>query len=399
MRTPNLRSSGPSSGLSDDDRPTWSAAQELGPAADDVPPLLTARTVTGVVAGAVAFVLALTMLLISPPYAVHSPGPTVDTIGNIETIGDSDDEPLITVDGAPTYPTDGQLLLTTVSTRGGPGYPVTTGQVITGWLSSDVTVVPREVAYDPGRTSDEISEESSMQMASSQTNASVAALVEAGFDVPTELSVIGTVDDGPVVGLLEPEDRVEWIETDGAGRTEITTFEVLTGVLARTPPGSTVTVGVRRDGQQEPVPVSTGDDGAGGSVLGVYLQPEAQLPVDVEFAIENIGGPSGGLMLALGIVDVLTPGAITGGEVVAGTGTITIDGDVGPIGGIAQKLVGARDAGATWFLAPVENCAEVVGRVPDGLGVVAVDTLDDAVTALEAIAAGDTGGLASCAAS
>src|SRR5690606_10810906 len=119
-------------------------------------------------------------------------------------------------------------------------------------------------------------------------------------------------------------------------------------------------------------------------------------PFDVTIQLDNVGGPSAGMMFALGIVDVLTPGEATGGEDIAGTGTIAGDGDVGPIGGIRQKLYGARDAGADWFLAPQENCDEVTGHVPDGLRVVSVDTLADALTAVDAIAHGDVDGLPAC---
>src|SRR5690606_24730529 len=104
-----------------------------------------------------------------------------------------------------------------------------------------------------------------------------------------------------------------------------------------------------------------------------------------------------GQMFALGIIDKLTPGSLTGGAEVAGTGTITGDGDVGEIGGIRHKLYGALAAGAQWFFAPIENCGEVVGHVPHGLHVVAVDTLDDALSALEAIRSGaDAASLPTC---
>ena len=101
----------------------------------------------------------------------------------------------------------------------------------------------------------------------------------------------------------------------------------------------------------------------------------------------NVGGPSAGTMFALGIYDTLTPGAMTGGQQIAGTGTIDPAGKVGPIGGIRQKLVGARDGGADCFLAPADNCDEVVGHVPDGLQVVRISTFDEARQAVEAIAA------------
>lgn len=360
------------------------------PETDDDRPLLTPRTVTAAVAGAITFVLALAMLVITPPYAVQSPGPTLDTLGDIP-----DGSPLITVEGTETYPTDGELRLTTVSTRGGPGYPATAAQVIGGWLSGTTTVLPREAAFDPEQTREDVEQESTLQMSSSQTNATVAALTELGYDVPTALHVAGTSPHGATAGLLEEGDTLVSIAA-GAGPTELSSFAVLSEVLADTPPGSTVTLGVEREGEETQVEVVTGDDGDGGSLLGVMISPEVDLPVDVGFAIENIGGPSAGLMLTLGIVDILTPGSLTGGAVVAGTGTVDLAGDVGPIGGIAQKMAGAVRDGAEWFLAPVENCGDVLGAVPDGLEVVAVDTVSDAVDALEAVTEGRTADLERC---
>jgi PDZ domain-containing protein len=116
----------------------------------------------------------------------------------------------------------------------------------------------------------------------------------------------------------------------------------------------------------------------------------------VSFGTKDVGGPSAGMMFALGIYDLLTPGPLTGGMKVAGTGTIDSRGEVGPIGGIQQKLVGARRAGARWFLAPASNCNEVVGHVPDGLRVVRTSTLHESRLAVEAIAAGRGQSLPSC---
>jgi len=354
-------------------------------------PLLSPRTVTAAIAVAVTFVLALTMLFVTPPYAIQSPGPTVDTLGEVE-----EDTPLITVEGAETYPTDGELRLTTVSTRGGPGYPATVAQVVGGWISGTTTVVPRETAFQPGQTEEEVQQESSLQMSSSQTNATVAALTELGHDVPTELHIAGTPPHGAAAGVVESGDRLTWISTPDTERTELTSFAVLSDVLAATPPGTTVSLGVERDGEERTVDVVTDGDGDGGSLIGVMISPEVDLPFEVNFAIENIGGPSAGLMLTLGIIDILTPGALTGGEVIAGTGTVDLAGDVGPIGGIAQKMAGSVRDGAQWFLAPVENCGAVAGNVPDGLEVVAVDTVSEAVGAVEAIAEDRTADLPRC---
>ena len=110
----------------------------------------------------------------------------------------------------------------------------------------------------------------------------------------------------------------------------------------------------------------------------------------------DVGGPSAGLMFSLAVYDKLTPGALTGGANIAGTGTIDSVGTVGKIGGIQQKLVGAKRGGATWFLAPAGNCDEVVGHIPEGLNVVKVATFTQARDAVEAIAAKHTASLPRC---
>ncbi|MEE6273650.1 YlbL family protein [Georgenia wangjunii] len=350
------------------------------------------RVVTAAIAGAVTFVLVLAMMLVPAPYAIQSPGPTVDTLSQV------DGSPMIAVEGAQTYPTEGQLRLTTVAVVGGPGFPASVGDVLRGWLSSSRRVTPREAMFAPEQSRQEVREQSSAEMTSSQTNASVAALSELGYEVPAVLDIADVPAGGAAEGIVAEGDVLRWITADDGERVDVTSFGALADVLAQTPPGTTVTLGVLRSGEELALDVVTGDDGSGGSLLGVLIAPDVDLPVDIEIAIEDVGGPSAGLMFALGIVDVLTPGAMTGGEVVAGTGTITIDGDVGPIGGIEQKLAGARRDGATWFLAPQDNCASVVGHVPDGLDVVAVSTLAEGRAAVEAIAAGDGASLPGCSA-
>ena len=128
----------------------------------------------------------------------------------------------------------------------------------------------------------------------------------------------------------------------------------------------------------------------------MYLVPHYDFPVDVDFQLDQVGGPSAGMMFALGIIEELTPGSMAGDQHIAGTGTISPDGTVGPIGGIRQKLEGAKDAGATYFLAPSQNCDEVVDHVPDGLTVVEVNTLGEAVNSVEHAAAGNVTDLPSC---
>ena len=182
----------------------------------------------------------------------------------------------------------------------------------------------------------------------------------------------------------------------------ITSADQLRGIINDLQ-GAPVPLTVERDGEKTDVsvtPTAVEADGETRWLIGVTLITDYTFPIDVTIQLNNVGGPSAGMMFALGIMDTLTPGELNGGKNVAGTGTITADGTVGPIGGIRQKLYGAKDAGATYFLAPQSNCDEVYGHVPDGLRVFAVETLQDAVDALDAVAdGGDLDALPTCTAS
>lgn len=349
------------------------------------------RAITMVGSGLAAFALLVAMLLVPVPYAVEASGPTFDTLGEVA------EHPLISVDGAETYPDEwGQLRLTTVTSAGGPGFPVTAGSVLRGWLAEDMLVQPAEAVFAPEITEEERSQMAAQQMASSQQNATVSALTALGHDVPAVLTVVDAVSGSGAVGVVQEGDVITGLRTPD-GEHPIDTYQGLSDALAATAPGSTVTMTVDRDGTPTDLEVSTGDDGRGGSVLGVVLDAEFDYPIDVHIEIDNVGGPSAGTMFALGIIDVLTPGPIAGGHVVAGTGTITPDGQVGPIGGIRLKLLGAVRDGAEYFLAPVSNCDQVVGHVPDGLQVIRVATLAEAEQAVQAIADGSATDLPSCA--
>ena len=143
-------------------------------------------------------------------------------------------------------------------------------------------------------------------------------------------------------------------------------------------------LGIVRDGAGSTVqaPVYPGPDGSW--LLGVYLDSDFEFPVDVTISLEDVGGPSAGMMFALGSIDEMTPGAMTGGRHIAGTGTIDPDGNVGPIGGIEQKIPGARDAGAELFLVPQDNCAEALGAANGDMQLVRVSTLDQAIKTIKA---------------
>lgn len=340
-----------------------------------------------VVAGIVTGVLLLGMSMLPVPYVVQSPGPTVDTLGEV------DGAALIEVDGAPTYATSGALRLTTVSVLGGPGSPLDVATFLAGWLAGSSAVVPVEQVYPSGLTREERDEQSAAEMTTSQENATAAALTALGFEVPAELTVAGTAPGTGADGVLEAGDVLL-----AAAGVPVESFADLDGVLTATAPGTSLALDVSRSGERVSVEVVTGDDGAGGSVLGVFVDPAFDFPVDVTIRIEEVGGPSAGTMFALGIVDTLTPGELTGGRDVAGTGTISIGGDVGAIGGVRQKLAGAARDGSDYFLAPAGNCADITGHVPAGLQVVAVATLEEAISAVTAIGEGHAAELPGCAA-
>lgn len=331
-------------------------------------------------------VLLVVLLLMPVPYAVNSPGPTLDTLGS------HDDQELISISGAETFDSTGQLRLTTVSTSGGPGFPSSVLGVLAGWVGASNLVLPVESVFPPEATQEQLDRRNEAQMVSSQENATVAALEELGYTVPVTLTVHDAVEGSGAEGVVEPGDVL--VSFDG---TPLTSYGQLIELLAGTEPGSTVTLGVQRAGDDVDLPVVTAarEDGDG-SQLGVYIDPTFDPPVDVTIRIDQIGGSSAGTMFALGIIDMLTPEDEANGEVIAGTGTMDLNGTVGPIGGIRQKMAGALRDGADWFLAPADNCDQVVGHVPDGLTVVRVSTLHEAREAVEAIGAGTADDLATC---
>jgi PDZ domain-containing protein len=325
-----------------------------------------------------AVVLLSLVSLLPLPYVLLRPGPVRDVLGTTE--GTAEGTPMIAVDGAPTYDTEGSLDMLTVTISGGPGSSASLWSVLEGWVLPSVAVRPVEEQYPPDLTEEEIDEENAVSMVSSQESATAAALAELDIAYETTLSVAGFADGSDAAARLRRGDVV----TGLAGAT-VPDLPQLRDALQETSPGEPVTVRVERDGQPVDVDVRTGEGPDGTTVLGVLLEPSYEFPFDVRIEIEDIGGPSAGMMFSLGIVDVLTPGAMTGGRDIAGTGTIDAAGEVGPIGGIRQKLYGAERAGADWFLAPSDNCEEVVGHVPGSLRVVSVQTLADARAAVEAI--------------
>lgn len=344
------------------------------------------RTVVMLIAGFSAVLIACLAVLLPVKYAVLHPGPVLNTLGQV------DGKPLIAISGRATYPTSGQLDLTTVSVVGGPDRRVALTQVIFGWLDRTAAVVPEEEIFPPGQTQQQSDAENKAEMVSSQESATAAALSTLGIAVPTTIAVAEVPASSPAAQVLKAGDVILAVNDQA-----VTDLSKLRAALQAAKPGVAVRVKVRRKGQTETVSTRTvASDQDGRAVLGVFIDPTFHFPFSVKIQIEDIGGPSAGMMFALGIIDTLTPGSLTNGKRIAGTGTIDADGTVGPIGGIRQKLVGARRAGARYFLAPADDCDEVRKHVPDGLQVVKVATLDQSRSAVTAIAANQAANLPTC---
>lgn len=328
--------------------------------------------------------LAAVASLVHLPYAIFRPGPAFNTLGSI-----SGGKPVIDVSGT-TYPTSGALDFTTVSVFGGPNHPVNVFDLVRAKLDSSAHIYPEDVVFPKGQTGKQVEEQNTAEMVDSQQEAVAAALRATGRTVPEVVSVGQLADNAPAAGVLKVGDTITAV--DG---TPVTTSTDLRADIQKHQGFSPLPLTIVRGGKTMQVAAPT-KVVSGQRLLGVVLRISFTFPVKVTINAGDVGGPSAGTMFALGIYDKLTPGALTGGARIGGTGTIDSEGNVGPIGGIQQKLYGARAAGATWFLAPADDCNEVVGHIPDGLKVVKIATFDQARTAVEAIAAKKTSGLTAC---
>ncbi len=347
----------------------------------------------GVWALIVALIALVVLTFLPTPYVIQRPGPVYDTLGTAPG-ADGEKVPLIHVEGAETYETAGTLDLTTVQVVGNRERTPSWFELALAWTDRSRAVVPIESVFPEGVTTEQRDERNATLMVDSQHEATAAALNELGYDTGAQVAVVDVVEDAPAEGELETDDVIAAI--DGTAVTSAT--EVREAI--QDAGGDPVELTVLRDGAERTVEVAPEERTDGDAttwVIGVTLRTDYDFEIDVTLQLDNVGGPSAGMMFALGIIDTLTPGELNGGENVAGTGTIDAQGTVGPIGGIRQKLYGARDAGADYFLAPASNCDEVVGHVPDGLTVLSTSTLEESLTALEAIAdGGDLGALPTC---
>lgn len=334
---------------------------------------MTRRTWTLLVSLALAVALGLLGALATVPYVALRPGPTFDTLGVVAG------KTVVDIRGTQTYPTSGHLNMTTVSVVDN----VTLYTALALWASGNSELVPRDEIFPPQLSEQQVEKQNQQMFRDSEANARAAALHYLGY--PLEVVAGQVLSGGASSGKLVVGDRL--LAIDGH---ELHSAQQAVDLLAGSHPGQLVHLRFQH-GDTSPVDAAiTLGTGAqpGRGYLGVGLTEKPDVPFTVTINLGDIGGPSAGLMFALSIVDKLTPGAMTGNRFVAGTGEITSAGQVGPIGGITLKMIRAREAGATVFLVPTDNCAEAASRAPAGLRLVRVGTLTDAVHALDELRAG-----------
>lgn len=353
-----------------------------------------ARIGLGVWALIIALVALVVLTFLPTPYVIQRPGPVYDTLGTASG-ADGEEVPLIAIEGAETFETSGRLNLTTVQVVGNRERTPSWFELALAWMDTSRAVVPIDSVFPEGVTREQRDEQNAALMVSSQHEATAAALQQLGYDTGDQIEVVQVVEGSAADGLLEEGDLVESV--DGQ---PVTSASALREAVQESE-GLPLELTVVRGGEQHQIDVTPKNeqtDSGDTWIIGIRFTTEYDFPIDVAIQLDNVGGPSAGMMFALGIIDELTPGELTGGHDIAGTGTIDATGVVGPIGGIRQKLYGARDAGATHFLAPSANCNEVVGHIPDGLQVISTSSLQESLDALEVIAdGGDMGALPTCA--
>lgn len=342
-------------------------------------PVTERRITTALAALVPLLVLVLLGMFVTVPYVAVGPGDTADTLTTYAekgTDGKVTDRKVITIDGLPVHQPAGQLRFTTISVTDGLNLFGTLGK----WISG-AQIAPRDAYYPPGATREEIEAGNREQFTGSESSATIAALRY--LKIPTAVGIVGLSKGGPAEGKLREGDVVESV--DGAA---VTGADQVAKALEGKKKGDVVTVGVRRADGAAQVPVALGET-EGKPRLGIVVgQVPADPKIHVGFGVQQVGGPSAGLMLTLGIIDLVEPGDLTGGRTVAGTGEIGSDGKVGPIGGIEHKLQAAKRDGASVFLVPAENCSAAKSSPPDGLQLVKVENVDGAVQALAEVREG-----------
>jgi len=336
------------------------------------PQITGRRKVVGWLLVLVSFLGVVAASLAPARYVIHSPGAVINVFGSL------DDKPIISIKGATTYKTSGELDVLTVYVRGEPGNLPTWAEVIAAYFNSDQVLTPYDEVYAPDENKSQHDSQVSKMMLDSQRDAIAVALKKSGYVVKSWLAVDVVGTGRPADGLIKPDDILLSVNSIEPKSLQDVVEQI------EDSDGKPVEFQIIRNGKPKTISVTpVMDPQVGAYRVGMQLGFRYDFPIDVKVDLGDVTGPSAGLTFTLGIIDTLDAGSLTSGNKVASTGTIGADGSVGAIGGVQLKMKAALDSGAKFMLAPLGNCNEIVGHVPAGLQVVAVKNIDEALAALE----------------
>ena len=326
----------------------------------------------------------LVAAILPVPYVALVPGPTFNTLGLLNG------KPIVAIEGHRSYSGAGHLNMVTVSFIGGPHSkpPFNIFAALEAWFSPHDAVVPQQEIFPAGQTQQQVNQQDTEQMVNSQQTAQAAALCQLGIGFTIRDTITSTIRSTaaiprlPAFGVLHSGDVITAV--DGQ---PVTCRASAASLLGAGQPGRRVVLAIMRSGKSRTFSFMTVSN-QGRPMIGVEVAESFAFPFKVKISVGDVGGPSAGMMFALAIIDKLTPDNLAGGRFIAGTGEIEVDGTVDPIGGIQQKMAGARAAGATIFLTPATNCTDTVGAVPPGMRLIRVSTLSGAIAALQALKQG-----------
>jgi PDZ domain-containing protein len=321
------------------------------------------------------FLLTIATLAAPIPYVFFKPG-----------VPDNVTAGLIEINDVESYDANGKLYITSILVTN-PNSPVFGAETLYNWAIGPHVVLPREVVYPPAVEGRVIERDSRAEMSGSKVTATAAALSYLGYEFEEIYFISQVREYSDAKGKLEPGDRILIVDGD-----TINEIEEIRSAYSDKSVGDVIEIEVEREinGETQKVVervrlVSNQEPGADPDrpAIGILVGTTAKFPVDIDFNIRGVGGPSAGLIFAVGVVEKMTPEDLLRGRKIAGTGSISPSGQVGAIGGIEEKMIGASRKGATIFLAPRENCPDIK-HVPDGLKVIPVSTLSEAIAALRA---------------
>ena len=324
----------------------------------------------------IALVVAAGLFLVPTGFVIERPGQVFNVMGEI------DGNPVISSQEVETFASESRFDVTTVSLVGNREATPSLIQILWAWIDPEQVVLPLDEVFPENFSSEQFRAESTLQMEVSQQDAIAVALKEIGYEVPRVLYVNTVLEDAPASGILIAGDLVV-----GANGKSVTTFDQFKAEI-QSAGDTALEIEVIRDGENTVLEIVP-EDNQGTWVIGAMIGYTYDFPFALDLQLGDVGGPSGGLVFSLGVLDALTEGSLAGSAHIAGTGTIDPDGNVGPIGGIELKMLGAKAAGAELFLAPAANCNEAIGQIPEDLTVVTVRDLSEALTKIELFTSGE----------